>query len=223
VVREAGVGPGETVLDLGCGTGILTRVLAERGLRVVGVDPNEDMLAQARVAGTSGIDYRRGDADETGLPDQSVALVTAAQAFHWLDLDGALEEIHRILRPAGHAAALWNIRGEGPFMAAYDALLRRFSSEYRILKSWESTLEQLRRHPRVLSARERWETHAQLFDLEGLRSRAWSSSYIFRGVRDRQGFDTALDRLYEAHARHGLVEFPYRTVGLVFEVSGSRG
>ena len=218
VIAEAGVGEGDPVLDLGCGTGILTRPLAERGLKVIGVDPNEDMLRQAREAGGE-IEYRPGDAEATGLPDQSVALVTAAQAFHWFDLDAALEEIHRVLHPGGHAAALWNIRGKGPFMAAYDALLRRFSSEYQVLESWETTLEKLRRHPRVKAPRARWETHAQAFDLEGLRGRAWSSSYVFRGVQDRQGFDLALRSLFEKHAREGVVEFPYRTVALVFQVA----
>ena len=93
-------------------------MLAHRGLDVLGIDPNEDMLAEARGAG-GGAEYRRGDAEATGLDDVSVALVTVAQAFHWLDLDAALGELHRILGPDGHAAALWNIRGEGAFMAAY--------------------------------------------------------------------------------------------------------
>jgi ubiquinone/menaquinone biosynthesis C-methylase UbiE len=219
VIAEAGVGPGDTVLDLGCGTGILTRSLAGRGLEVIGLDPHEDMLSQARGASPrEEIDYRRGDAEATGLPDRSVALVTVAQAFHWFDLDAALDELHRVLRPGGHAAALWNVRGRGPFMAAYDAVLRRFSSEYQILESWETTLEKLRHHPRVEGPRARWETHSQRFDLEGLRGRAWSSSYVFRGVKDREGFDLTLRSLFEKHAREGVVEFPYRTVALVFGI-----
>jgi len=219
VVAEAGIEPGDPILDLGCGTGILTRPLAERGLKVTGVDPNEDMLSQARQASPEGdIVYRHGDAEATGLPDSSVALVTVAQAFHWFALDAALDELHRVLRPEGHVAALWNIRGRGPFMAAYDTLLRRFSSEYQVLESWETTLDKLRHHPRVLAPRARWETHAQSFDLQGLRGRAWSSSYVFRGVTDRQGFDLALRSLFEKHARGGIVEFPYRTVGLVFRI-----
>jgi ubiquinone/menaquinone biosynthesis C-methylase UbiE len=218
VLEEAGVGAGDPAADVGCGTGILTRMLAERGLPVVGVDPNEDMLARARAAGGTA-EYRRGDAEATGLPDRSTALVTAAQAFHWFDLDAALGELGRILRPEGHGAALWNIRGRGPFMTAYDAVLRRFSSEYEVLESWETTLETLKRHPRVHTPRERWKLHAQQFDLEGLRGRAWSSSYVYRGVQDREGFDVALRTLFEKHARGGTVEFPYRTVALVFSIA----
>ena len=103
-------------------------------------------------------------------------------------------------------------------MTAYDALLRRFSSEYRVLESWETTLESLRRHPRIVAPRERWETHAQRFDLGGLRGRAWSSSYVYRGVEDQQEFDAALQALFDTHSRSGLVEFPYRAVALVFGV-----
>jgi ubiquinone/menaquinone biosynthesis C-methylase UbiE len=185
---------------------------------VTGIDPNEDMLAEASAAG-GGAEYRRGEAAATGLADASVVLVTAAQAFHWFDADAALAEFRRILTPGGHVAVIWNLRAGGAFLEAYDALLRRFSSEYSVVESWEESLARLRAHPAVEARRDLEASNVQLFDLEGLRGRAWSSSYVFRGVRDREGFDAALGTLFDAHARGGVVEFPYRAVALVFRVA----
>jgi SAM-dependent methyltransferase len=214
VVKDAGVHPGDPAVDVGCGTGLFTRLLATRGLDVVGIDPNEDMLTEARAAG--GALYARGEAAATGRADASVLLVTVAQAFHWIPIDRALAEFSRILRPGGRVAAIWNLRGLGGFMDEYDGLLRRFSREYGVLESWEETLQRLRAHPGVASGRDFETTNAQVFDLEGMRGRAWSSSYVFRGVEDREGFDAALARLFAAHARDGRVEFRYRAVAFAF-------
>ncbi len=173
------------------------------------------VLAEARVRPG---EYRRGEAASTGLEDASVELITAAQAFHWFDVDGALAEFHRILKAGGHVAAVWNIRGASPFMADYQAVLRRFSAEYSVIESWEETLARLRAHPRVEAPGEREVPNAQVFDLDDLRGRKWSSSYVRHGVADHEGFDAALRALFETHARGGVVEFPYRTVALVFGV-----
>lgn len=96
------------VLDLGAGTGKLTEALAARpGVRVVAVEPDPAMLAELRRA-LPGVDARRGSAEAIPLPDAAVDAVLVGQALHWFDLDRALPEIVRVLRPGGVLAGLWN-------------------------------------------------------------------------------------------------------------------
>jgi ubiquinone/menaquinone biosynthesis C-methylase UbiE len=112
-----------TVLELGAGTGKLTRVLVELGHDVHATDPDADMLAvletrlpEVRTAVAS--------AEEIPLPDESVDAVVAAQAFHWFDLDRALPEIARVLRPEGIVCLLWNQRDEKiPWVRRLGALI----------------------------------------------------------------------------------------------------
>jgi SAM-dependent methyltransferase len=93
------------VLDVGAGTGKLTRVLLELGHRVVAVEPDDAMRALVPPAAET----LAGSAEALPLPDGSVDAVVAGQAFHWFDVDRALPELVRVLRPGGRLGLLWNV------------------------------------------------------------------------------------------------------------------
>lgn len=96
---------GQTVVDLGTGTGALARGFARNGCRVIGVDPSAEMLERARwldeQAGVA-IEYQTGRAEETGLEGDSADVVSAGQCWHWFDGAHALRESERLLKPEGH-------------------------------------------------------------------------------------------------------------------------
>ncbi len=99
------------VLELGAGTGKLTRVLVGLGHDVHATDPDQAMLRILEEK-VPGVRTAVASAEQIPLPDGSVDAVIAAQAFHWFDLDRALPEIARVLRPEGRVCLLWNQRNE---------------------------------------------------------------------------------------------------------------
>lgn len=122
------LGPGRSVLDLAAGTGKLTRLLVPSGARVVAVEPLDEMRAYVeRVA--PGARALPGSAEVIPLGDETVDAVTVAQAFHWFDVDRALREIHRVLRPGGGVAVLWNTREESELERRITALIGEHSAE----------------------------------------------------------------------------------------------
>jgi SAM-dependent methyltransferase len=133
--------PFERVLDLGAGTGKLTRQLVPLAGSVVAVEPDPDMRAvlQRVVPGVEALD---GSAEAMPLPDESVDAITAAQAAHWFRIDEAMQEMHRVLRPGGGAALLWNEWDpEDELLRAFDTLIEPLRANLGETPDWRGSLE----------------------------------------------------------------------------------
>lgn len=222
IAAAAQLTAGARVIDLGCGTGISTRQLAERGYRTVGIDPNERMLDYARSygVGAPGPYYLRARAEVLPIADDAAALVTMAQSAHWFVVDPARREpvLAELARVAPFAAAVWNRRAKSPFMTDYDGLIRKYAADYSRVPTVEQALQALR--TALPEAQETKLPHRQMLDRAGLVGRAWSSSYVAHGVRERAAFDGALDALFTQHAEDDRVEFLFDTVAVAWSTRG---
>lgn len=194
-------------VDLGAGTGKLSRLLADRGPDVTAVDPSSAMLEVA-VRGSVGLRTQVGTAEATGLPDACADVVTVAQAWHWFDVDAACAEIARILRPGGLLALVWNsldvqipwVHRLSRIMHAGDVhkddfvppMAPSFTLEQRVVEHWEQMMP----------------TH-DLIDLSRTRS------YMLTAPAQRREKVLAnLDWYVHEHLGHprgSIVGLPYRT------------
>jgi SAM-dependent methyltransferase len=131
VLEKVPVPAGATVLDLGAGSGKLTRLLVRRYARVIAVEPLDGMRAiLAKVVPQA--ESLAGRAEEIPLPDASVDAVFAAQAFHWFATDEALTEITRVLRGGGVFCLVWNAPDESrpwPLPQPYTDYLEELHAE----------------------------------------------------------------------------------------------
>lgn len=102
------------VVDLGCGTGLSTKVWLGRAEKVIGIEPSDDMRkqAEAALAATAGkgqatkAEFRAGYSHATGLEAGSADIVTCSQSLHWMEPVSTFREVGRILRPGGVFAAI---------------------------------------------------------------------------------------------------------------------
>lgn len=181
LARECGLGRSSTVADLGAGTGIWTSRLAETGCRVLALEPNREMrrAGSRRLGDAQGVRWLDGTAEATGLPDGSVDLVTAAQAFHWFDRRRARAELARVLRAGGWMAVLWNERHKEttPFLAAYERLLRRWAIDYERLDHTRIGQPDMAEFFAPAPIGEESFDNRQLLDFEALSGRLRSCSY----------------------------------------------
>ena len=209
--RECGLGAGKTVADVGAGTGISARGLLGTGATVVAVEPNAAM--RAAIGSGKGLRSVEGTSEATGLPEESIDLVTAFQAFHWFDRVASRREFTRILRKPKRVALVWNerIETDSPFLQGYEAILREHAGDYLKVRhnaispedidAWFGGGMRIAKFP-----------NAQQFDYEGTLGRLMSSSYAPPANDPRHApMVAALRELFDRTQENGEVEFRYET------------
>jgi SAM-dependent methyltransferase len=213
VVRELGIGPASTVVDLAAGTGKLTRLLVPTGARIIAVEPVAAMRAKLTEV-VPGVEVRDGTAEALPLADASVDSVTVAQAFHWFRPGEALGEIRRVLKPGGGLALLWNSRDASvPWVARLNEAIRWNKGQVPAYDSgaedWAALVAGVGGFtPLQLTSFQ----HEQEMDLPLLLDRVSSTSYIAALPDDARA--QVLDEVRDVVAEAGLAErfaLPHRT------------
>ncbi|MBI3412043.1 MAG: class I SAM-dependent methyltransferase [Planctomycetes bacterium] len=215
LIQRCGLRPGDVIVDVGSGTGIFSRLLAQHGLRVIGIEPNAEMRAKAdAVAFTEGPrpHYRDGTGEATSLATGIAAAVACAQAFHWLKADLALPEFHRILRPGGFTALVWNERDErDSFTAAYGDVVRGFPDARSLEAARQRAGQAILRHPQFKDGAVNRFDHAQEMNEVGMIGRAFSASYAPQDAIKRERAAADLHAVFLRFADAGRVTMRYTT------------
>jgi SAM-dependent methyltransferase len=177
MVSRLDLRPGRTLLDLAAGTGKLTRLLVPSGAALIAVEPVLEMrrALEQHVPEATAL---AGTAERIPLVDRSVDAVTVGQAFHWFRQEEALREIHRVLRPGGGVALIWNARDERhPVQAALSEVIDPLEADTprRKQRDWRSLLADSGLFDRCERA---LFEHEQEVDEQGLVERVTSISFI---------------------------------------------
>jgi SAM-dependent methyltransferase len=194
------------VVDLGAGTGKLTRSLAALGHRVTAVEPLREMRARFEAV-LPGIPVLAGSAERIPLADGAVDVVVCAQSFHWFDHARALPEIARVLRRGGRLALVWNTRDER------ERWVRRLSELIGAESVGRADAEQPIVASGLFGPVERIEfSSRQLVDRETLRMLVLSRSYCAKlPPAEREPILAAVGSLHDDVARGRAITLPYVT------------
>ena len=212
---ECGLTTHSVVADVGSGTGILTELLLKHGNRVFGIEPNEAMrvFAEEALKESQRFESVNGSAEATALPDESVDIVVAAQAFHWFDRGKTKDEFKRILKPDGWVALIWNERrlDSTPFLRAYEDLLLQYGTDYNEVRQ-ENVAGELAEFFAPDAFKLVNLDNFQHFDLAAFQGRVASASYTPEpGHPNFEAMAAGLERIFNEHNLDGTVTFEYDT------------
>jgi SAM-dependent methyltransferase len=199
-----------TIADIGAGTGIASRLFAERGTHVIAIEPNAEMRAAAEIH--TRVEWRDATALETRLSDASVDVVVACQAFHWFATTAAMTEMRRIARR--RAAMLQYERDErDSFTKAYGDVVRAYASDATEARR-TAALAVFEAFPNARVTRHEFGS-VQRLDLDGVLGRAASASYLPDSGAEAVALRRDLRSIVESFQRNGTVELAVVTFVLV--------
>ena len=207
------------VADIGSGTGLLTQGLLQRGYRVVAIEPNASMRRAADHLLKAHTAYRSidGCAEVIPLDTASVDLITAAQAFHWFEIDRARAECLRVLSPHGNVALIWNDRVVGdPLHVALDEVFLVLGGAKRQALAAHKDRADVPKFFGATDAKELSWPHEHALSEAGLASLVFSRSYM--PDRDSASGREALSRVsrvFRNLSSGGLVLVRYTTVAVI--------
>jgi SAM-dependent methyltransferase len=213
--NEMGLTKDSVLADVGSGTGLSAKLFLENGNAVYGVEPNAAMRAAAEeyLKDFPTFISRDGTAESTRLDDASMDFVTASQAFHWFDPDKTRAEFTRILKPGGWIALIWNERqlDTTEFLREYEKLLLKYATDYEKVRH-ENIDERKLSDFFQTAYRQATFPNVQVFDLDGLRGRLLSASYM--PSEDHSSFpalEKELKELFTKHSENDRIRLLYDT------------
>jgi ubiquinone/menaquinone biosynthesis C-methylase UbiE len=204
------------IADIGSGTGILSELFLKSGYLVYCIEPNAEMrhAAELHLRRHSKFISVDGTAEATGLPQNGIDFIVAAQAFHWFDRELTKTEFIRISKPSTWVLLLWNDRREDtPFAIQYESLLKRYAIDYETVDHRLITNEALVTFFGSSNFGFRTFENQQIFDIESLQGRVMSCSYM--PMPHQSGFTEMMDAFHELFERfqvNGTVTMRYNTL-----------
>jgi SAM-dependent methyltransferase len=207
----------QVIVDVGSGTGKLTKLFLNNGNRVLGVEPNREMREAAERLLKTYPRFESVDAtaEATTLAARSVDMITAGQAFHWFDPEKTRAEFARILKPGGWVVLIWNDRktDASPFLVDYEKLLLTFGTDYQQVNHRNIDAAAIGSFYGPGGFKQTTFPNAQIFDFAGLRGRLLSSSYAPEAGDPRHvPMIDALEQLFQKHAAKGTVSLDCDTL-----------
>lgn len=215
-----------TIADIGSGTGILTQQLLDKGFQVHAVEPNDNMriAAETNLENYPNFISHNASAEHTGLSNNSVDLITVAQAFHWFDKALFKMEAKRILKKDGNVSLVFNNRIlSDPFIIENAEICRTYCPSFKgfsngIFNDKDRFLKVLQEFYKD-GFEYREFVHPIPFHLDGFIGRNLSSSFSIPSDDDNyMNFVDALTELFYKYSKDGVHMMPNLTISYMGEV-----
>ena len=215
----------DTIVDIGCGTGLSTEICTLFANKVIGIEPSIDMLNKAKTKENDKMKFVQGYGDKTGLADEYADIVICSQAFHWMNPESTIKEVYRLLKKGGIFAVIDAdyppvINKELEQLYAY--LHKRISSLERCENKWVNNktehLNNIRKSGLFEYSREICFSHIEEYDQERFKKFLLSQSSMQHAIKynydkiidDLNVLDEKLYKVFNGHTLNAMYSYKMR-------------